>query len=106
MFPAAPVFFRTRINPGDLISASVTFSGTRTYTLVLRDVTRGWTQRIIKNEAGLARSSAEVITEGPSSVNGGLPLAAFGAVRFPGSRLNGALLRKLSPSMILRVDTR
>jgi len=106
MFPAAPVFFRTRINPGDLISASVTFSGTRTYTLVLRDVTRGWTQRIIKNEAGLPRSSAEVITERPASANGLLPLADFGAVRFAGSRLNGVLLRRLSPTRILMVDSR
>jgi hypothetical protein len=104
MFPAAPVFFRTKVNPGDHISASVTFSGTRTYTLVLRDITRGWTHRIVKNEAGLARSSAEVITEAPSSVSGVLPLADFVTVRYTGTRMNGVLLRRLAPTRILMVD--
>jgi hypothetical protein len=105
MFPAAPVFFRTKVNPGDHISASVTFSGTRTYTLVLRDITRGWTHRIVKNEAGLARSSAEVITEAPSSVSGVLPLANFGTIRLAGSRANGVVFRRLAPTRILMIDS-
>jgi hypothetical protein len=105
MFPAAPVFFRTKVNPGDHISASVTFRGTRTYTLVLRDITRGWTHTIIKNEAGLARSSAEVIVEAPSSSGGVLPLANFGTIRITGSRVNGVLLRRTAPIRIQMVDS-
>jgi hypothetical protein len=104
MFPAAPVFFRTKVNPGDHIAASVRFSGTQTYTLVLRDITRGWTHTIIKNHAGLARSSAEVIAEAPSTLSGVLPLADFGTIRFAGSRANGVLFRRLAPSKILMVD--
>jgi hypothetical protein len=103
-FPAAPVFFRTKVNPGDHISASVTFRGTQTYTLVLRDITRGWTHTIIKNHAGLARSSAEVITEAPSTLSGVLPLADFGTIRFAGSRANGVVFRRLAPTRILMVD--
>ncbi len=105
MYPAPPVIFRNRLGPGDHLSASVTFRGTRTYTLVLRDITRRWTETIIKNQAGLARSSAEVITEAPSSLSGVLPLADFGAVRFTGSRLNGVLLRKLAPIRIIMIDS-
>jgi hypothetical protein len=105
MFPAAPVFFRTKVNPGDHISASVTFRGTRTYTLVLRDITRGWTHTIVKNQAGLSRSSAEVIVEAPSSGSGVLPLANFGTVRITGSRANGVLLRRLAPIRIQMVDS-
>jgi hypothetical protein len=104
MFPAAPVFFRTKVNPGDHISASVTFSGTRTYTLVLRDITRGWVHTIIKNQAGLSRSSAEVIVEAPSSTGGVLPLANFGTIRITGSRANGVLLRRLAPIRIQMVN--
>jgi hypothetical protein len=104
MFPAAPVFFRTKVNPGDHITASVTFRGTRTYVLVLRDSTRGWTHTIIKNEANLTRSSAEVITEAPSSRAGVLPLADFGTIRYTGSKVNGVLLRKLAPIRIIMVD--
>ncbi len=77
MFPAAPVFFRTKLNPGDHMSASVTFLGAgHGYALVLRDSTRHWTHTIIKHEGALARSSAEVITEAPLSRAGVLPLAA------------------------------
>ena len=104
MFPASPVFYRTTVRPGDHISASVTFRGPATYTLVLRDVTRRWTHTIVKNGAGLARSSAEVITEAPSSNTGVLPLADFGVVRFTSSRVNGALLRNVAPVRIIMVD--
>ncbi len=67
MYPANPVYFNNAVSPGDHFTASVTFSGTGTYTLVLKDTTKGWTQTITKNQSGLARSSAEVITEAPSS---------------------------------------
>ena len=97
MFPAFPVFFRTPIRAGDHMSASVTFSGTETYVLVLRDSTRHWVKRIVKKQANLARSSAEVIAEAPTSAatNSVLPLANFGAMRWTGSKVNGTLLRKI-----------
>ena len=63
MYPAFPVNYTNTVKPGDHFSASVTFTGTETYTLVLTDSTQGWTQTITQNESGLARSSAEVITE-------------------------------------------
>ena len=44
MYPAFPVNFSNTVRPGDSMSASVTFSGTSTYTLVLKDTTQGWTQ--------------------------------------------------------------
>jgi hypothetical protein len=105
MFPAAPVFFRTRLNPGDHMSASVTFLGAgRGYALVLRDSTQRWTHTIIKHKGGLARSSAEVITEAPSSQAGVLPLADFGAIHYTGSTVNGVLLRRLARTRIIMVD--
>jgi hypothetical protein len=101
MYPAGPVTLGDRVRPGDQISASVTFSGAQTYTLVLRDSTEGWTRTVVRNEAGLARSSAEVITEAPSSRAGVLPLADFRRVRFTASRVNGRPLRALAPTKII-----
>jgi Peptidase A4 family len=106
MFPLAPVNFKTQVRPGNKMSASVTFSGTDTYTLVLQNVTRGWTHTIVKHETGLARSSAEVITEAPSSGATGavLPLADFGTILYSSCRVSGISLRKLSPTRIVMVD--
>jgi hypothetical protein len=104
MFPADPVNYTNTVRPGDHFSASVTFTGTETYTLVLTDSTQGWTHTTVKNETGLDRSSAEVITEAPSSESGVLPLADFGTVRFTASRVNGRVLRKLRPIKIVMID--
>jgi hypothetical protein len=67
MYPADPVYFSNPVEPGDSMSASVTFSGTDTYTITLTDNSQGWTQTETEHESGLANSSAEVITEAPSS---------------------------------------
>jgi hypothetical protein len=104
MYPAFPVNYSNPVRPGDHISASVTFSGSSTYTLVLTDSTQGWTQRVTQNESGLARSSAEVITEAPSSSSGVLPLADFGTVNYSSAVANGASLGSLSPTEIVMID--
>jgi Peptidase A4 family len=104
MYPAFPVNFSNAVRPGDHISASVTFSGTSTYTLVLSDSTQGWTQTITQNESGLARSSAEVITEAPSSSSGVLPLANFGTISYSSATANGTALASLSPTEIIMID--
>jgi hypothetical protein len=104
MFPADPVNFSNPVKPGDSFSASVTFSGTETFTLVLTDHTQGWTQDITQNQTGLDRSSAEVITEAPSSESGVLPLADFGTVTYSGATVNGTSLGSQSPTEIIMID--
>ena len=104
MYPAFPVNFANTVKPGDSMSASVTFSGTSTFTLVLKDTTQGWTQTVVKNQTGLARSSAEVITEAPSSNSGVLPLADFGTVSYSVSTANGTSLGSQNPTEIIMVD--
>jgi Peptidase A4 family len=106
MFPAAPVLFKNPVEPGDHISASVTFTGVEKYTLVLTDATQHWTHTVVRRNATLARSSAEVITEAPSSGATGavLPLADFGTVRFSLIRINGLVLNKETPSRIVMYD--
>ena len=104
MYPANPVNFSNPVSPGDSMSASVTFSGTRTYTLVLKDNSKGWTQTITKNQSGLDRSSAEVITEAPSSESGVLPLADFGTINYSTSSANGSSLGTQNPVQIIMVN--
>jgi hypothetical protein len=104
MYPAFPVNFSNTMRPGDHMNASVAFSGTSTYTLVLHDATQGWTQNVVKNQSGLARSSAEVITEAPSSSSGVLPLADFGTVSYSTSSANGTSLATLNPVEIIMID--
>jgi len=106
MYPADPVYYSNTVEPGDHFSASVTFSGSETYTLTLTDSTQGWTQKVTENESGLDRSSAEVITEAPSSETGVLPLADFGTVNYSGAEANGTALGSLSPTEIIMVDSR
>jgi hypothetical protein len=104
MYPAYPVNFTNPVAVGDKFSASVTFSGTDTYTLVLTDITADWTKTIVKSQSGLDRSSAEVITEAPSSNSGVLPLADFGKVKYSSSTVNGTSLSTQSPIQIIMDD--
>lgn len=104
LYPAAPVYFRIKVRPGDRLSASVMFHGADAYTLVLRDRTRGWSHTVTRHEPGLDRSSAEVITEAPSSASGVLPLSDFGSVRFTAARVNGDVLKKMHPIKIVMID--
>jgi hypothetical protein len=102
MFPAAPVNFSNPVSPGDSMSASVTVSGDN-YTLSLTDNTQGWNQTIHQAQSGLSNSSAEVITEAPSSGSGVLPLADFGTVNYSGASANGTAMGSLSPTQIIMV---
>jgi Peptidase A4 family len=106
MYPAALVTYSNTVKPGDAFSASVTFSGTDTYTLTLKDSTQGWTKTETISESGLDRSSAEVITEAPCGTNSGgiLPLADFGTVNYTGSSDNGSSMGTQSPTEIIMID--
>ena len=105
MYPAFPVNFSNTVHAGDHFTASVTFSGTNTYTLVLKDTTQGWTKTETKNQSGLARSSAECIIEAPSSSSGVLPLANFGTVNFTSCLANGSAIGNHSPIEIIMQDS-
>jgi hypothetical protein len=106
MYPSALVTYSNTVRAGDAFSASVTFSGTDTYTLVLKDSTEGWTKTFSTNESGLDRSSAEVITEAPCCTNSGgiLPLANFGTVNYTASTDNGSSMGSQSPTEIVMID--
>jgi hypothetical protein len=72
------------ISPGDVISASVTYSSSQnTFTVSITDTSKStsWTSQPT-TVSGATESSAEWIAEAPSSYFGVLPLANFGTVKF------------------------
>jgi hypothetical protein len=106
MYPADPVYYTNTVKPGDSMSASVSFSGTDTYTLILTDSTENWHQKQVIDESGFDRSSAEVITEAPCCTDSGgiLPLADFGTINYGSSTANSTSLGSQSPTEIIMVD--
>jgi hypothetical protein len=101
LYPAYPVTYNEPVKPGDKITESVTFSGTKTYTLTITDSgsSDSWTKTTTKSSSGDSRSSAEVIAEAPYD-GGVLPLADFGSVSFSGSTVDGGTLASSDPTGI------
>jgi Peptidase A4 family len=91
LYPAFPVTYSNVVKPGDVITESVAFSGSRTYTMTIKDTTRNWTKATAKDSTGNPRSSAEIIAEAPCS-SGVLPLTDFGRVVFTGGAIDGGPL--------------
>jgi hypothetical protein len=89
MFPNAPVFYDNPVDPGDVMSASVTANGNGNFTLTLSDTTQGWTQTTQQTSADAQLGSAEIIAEAPSDGTV-LPLSNFGTVTFSNDTVNGA----------------
>ncbi|WP_051825411.1 G1 family glutamic endopeptidase [Kitasatospora aureofaciens] len=100
MYPAYPVNYSNTVRPGDHFTASVTTSGSGSFTLTLSDTTAGWSRTVNKSLKSAALASAEVIAEAPSSSSGVLPLSNFGSVAFSGSTVNGQALGGFSPDAI------
>jgi len=104
MYPKFPVTYSNPVKPGDVITESVTFSGSKSYTMTITDSTEGWTKTTTASSSKGVRSSAEVIAEAPYS-GGVLPLADFGKVSFSGSTVNGATLSSSNPIAINMVSS-
>jgi hypothetical protein len=106
MYPAYPVNFSNPVSPGDHFYGSVTFNGGSSYTLVLKDLTKGWSHTVKATLAGAANSSAEVIVEAPCcTASGGiLPLAHFSPVTFTNATVDGSAIGNSSPTQIIMVN--
>lgn len=99
-YPAAPVYYNAAIYAGDTVRATVTSTAAGAYSLVLSNLTRGWTATTTATNASLPRSSAEIIAEAPASSSGVLPLADFGSVTFTSSTVNNVALSSSGPTGI------
>jgi hypothetical protein len=104
MYPKFGAICSLEVSPGDAIAASVSYDrGSGQITAKLVDGSDSCTATA-KTTGSMARSSAEVIIEAPSSNHGPgstLGLADFGTVTFTGSTVDGAKLAKSSPDEII-----
>jgi hypothetical protein len=89
MFPNPPVYPNIAVRPGNSILASVFYSArTHRFTLALTDTTNGHHFAVMKScPASCQRTTAEVISEAPSSGAGILPLADFRAEGYSSIRV-------------------
>jgi Peptidase A4 family len=101
VYPAVAVYFSNPISPGDQLDASVTFSGTDTFTLKLQDVTQGWTETAKKTLSGAERSSAETIVQVPNTYTCS---SAQTPAKFTGDTVDGTALGSLSPVKVTGSD--
>jgi hypothetical protein len=94
MYPRSPVYLSASsypVAPGNSVTASVTYAGSRRYTLKLVNNSRGWTYTTTQTISA-RRVSAEVIIESPT---GAYP--NFGTISFTGATVNGSPLATYQP---------
>jgi hypothetical protein len=91
MYPAPPVYYSDPISEGDKFTASVTYSS-GTFTLTIKDLTKGWSESVQRSNGSAQRLSAEAVIEGP----GGYP--DFQAQKFSKVEFNGKSLKSWNPS--------
>lgn len=91
IYPHSMIKTPLAVKAGDVMTGSVQFSGTNSYTLTLNDTTSGKTFTTVQRLNGAGRQSAEWIAEAPSSFFGVLPLSDFGTASFSNASatLNG-----------------
>jgi hypothetical protein len=97
MYPKAPVYLSSSTYPvsaGNVINASVTYTGSRHYKLTLNNATRGWTFTTTQSISA-SRTSAEVIIESPT---GSYP--NFGTLNFSSAKVNGQALGNFAPTAL------
>jgi hypothetical protein len=104
MYPKFGAICSLKVSAGDAITASVSYDrGSAQMRLKLVDGSDTCTATA-KATGSMARSSAEVIVEAPSSNHGPgstLDLADFGTVSFTGATVDGAKFAKSSPDEII-----
>jgi hypothetical protein len=92
MYPKFPVNLSNPVSPGDSLTAEVSTNGSGSFTLTIKDTTKGWTFTTNQRSKKAKLGSAEWIAEAPSGSGGVLPLANFGTVSFTSCTANGAAI--------------
>jgi len=95
--------YANTVEPGDTLTAKVTFEGNDKYDLYLTDTTQGWTEdNLEQGGSGAANSSAEVVGETPDIIPGYIffNLPDFGTVNFTNSQVDGQPIGDSNPVTI------
>lgn len=94
MYPAAPVYYGNTVSAGDHFIARVARTGT-SYTLTLRNTTKGWKRSVVKTLSTARNASAEVIMESPTAA-----YPDSGRVYFAGAHVDGNTLGSYRPTAL------
>ena len=101
VLPASESSYSNTVEPGDSLSASVTYNGNGDFTMTLTDSTQNWTESTTHaGSSGYEDSSAEVIAEAPEVGSSIAKLADFGSVDFANTDADGSSLSSDSPTDI------
>ncbi|MHB1920319.1 MAG: G1 family glutamic endopeptidase [Acidimicrobiales bacterium] len=107
LIPAPPIGIPEPVSPGDEMAAVIKQTGVHTWHIGIQDVTRGWVAaRTVTYTAGPA-SSAEWITERPttSRTTTFITLADYGSSRFHDLRVSGTDLTATSITSTYMTNT-
>ena len=85
MYPKAPKYYSNPVSANDAFMATVTSTGS-SFTMTIKDMTKGWTETTTKINATAENASAEAVIEAP----GGYP--AITSVNFTGVKFDGKAL--------------
>ncbi len=90
-YPASAVDYSVTVEPGDNISAAVSYMSSAKYSMQLIDSTRGWSENLIDETPQTDQdASAEVIVEQAENGTGG-QLPDYGQVSFTGAKLSNVV---------------
>ena len=106
MFPRSASSISKPVRAGDSLTASVSVSGPKTFTLTLVNRTAGWTFSTQQRSRRAQLASAEAITEAPSLRGSGIvPLANFGTINYGGTTANGQPIGNFGPEAVTMVTS-
>lgn len=102
MYPANVIVISRTVKPGDKFTGTVTHTSGTSYTLVLKDLTQGWTNSVTKSLKA-SDNSAEAVMEMAAS-----HLTKFGTDPFTGFKVDGKAIGSFtgSPYKIERMELR
>ena len=104
MFPRAPGAVGHPVRAGDSLTATVTASSSKLFTLSLVDHTAGWSFSTQQRSSKAKLASAEAITEAPTIRGSGIVgLANFGTVNYSGTTANGQPIGNFNPEQVTMV---
>ncbi|MEU6174450.1 G1 family glutamic endopeptidase [Streptantibioticus parmotrematis] len=94
MYPAAPVYWKDAVSPGDTITSSVVTKSRGSYTITLSDTTKGWTEHTTQRLSA-QNVSAEAVIESPTQ-----SYPSFDELDFSNVTVNGQPFSSYDPQAI------
>jgi len=90
MFPRGPNSIGKQVQAGDSLTATVTATTSKLFTLTLVNNSKGWSFSTQQRSSKAQRTSAEAITEAPTRRGSGVVnLANFGTINYSNPTANG-----------------